>query len=463
MNLFDIPWLEMALLIPLVGAAWVSRVKNRVVAAWWCLGFTGATLICTFIVWLGQRLGYAPSSKWDLTPRLIGQSWLGVDELSAPLLPLVTLLHFLVVLATTRTKMQRVSFSMLLLGNFLRLLSFACLNSWMLVLLLALNTVPPFFELVRRGQPTRVYVLHMGLFVVLLVLGWAAVDEDIPVPRSWAAVLLFAALLVRCGVVPFHVWVTDLFEKASFGTALLNVTPLAGVYAAVRLVLPVAPDWVLEGLGMVSLLTAVYGAGMAVVQQDARRFYAFLFLNNTSLILVGLELHTVVSLTGSLALWIALALSLGGLGLTLRAIEARVGRLTLTGYRGLYDHSPSLAVCFLLTGLASVGFPGTLGFVASEVLVDGAIGANLMVGLGVVLTAALNGIAIIRVYFLIFTGGKHSTGVPLGITGRERFAVLTLAALILGGGLLPYPYISSRHRAAESVLIARETHAPPRP
>jgi NADH-quinone oxidoreductase subunit M len=300
----------------------------------------------------------------------------------------------------------------------------------------------------------------MALFVVLLVLGWAAVDEDIPVPRSWAAVLLFAALLIRCGVVPFHVWVTDLFENATFGMALLNVMPLAGVYAAVRLVLPVAPDWVLEGLGIVSLITAVYGAGMAVVQQEARRFFAFLFLNNTSLVLVGLELHTVVSLTGSLALWIALALSLGGLGLTLRALESRVGRLTLTEYRGLYDQMPALAVCFLLTGLASVGFPGTLGFVASELLVDGAIEANLMVGLGVVLTAALNSIAIVRVYFLLFTGCRHATGVPLGINGRERFAVLALAALILGGGLMPYPYIASRHRAAENVLLARETHAP---
>ena len=50
--------------------------------------------------------------------------------------------------------------------------------------------------------------------------------------------------LVRCGTVPAHCWVTDWFEHTSFGIALLFVTPLAGVYAAVRLVLPIAPDWV---------------------------------------------------------------------------------------------------------------------------------------------------------------------------------------------------------------------------
>jgi NADH-quinone oxidoreductase subunit M len=253
--------------------------------------------------------------------------------------------------------------------------------------------------------------------------------------------------------------VPDLFENASFGTALLFVTPIAGVYAAVRLVLPIAPDWVLQGIGLVSLITAAAASGMAVVQRDARRFFAFLFLSHASLVLVGLELHTVISLTGALALWAAVALSLTGLGLTLRALEARLGRLTLTEFRGLYEQSPALAVCFLLTGLASVGFPGTLGFVAAEVLVDGVVVANPVVGVVVVLTAAVNGIAVVRAYLMLFTGGRHISAVSLGITGRERFAVLTLAALILGGGLVPQGYIASRHRAAEALLWDRETRA----
>src|SRR2546423_1816987 len=80
--------------------------------------------------------------------------------------------------------------------------------------------------------------------------------------------------------------------------------------------------------------------------------------------------------TGALAVWVSVALSLGGFGLTLRALEARFGRVSLAEFHGLYDHSPALAVCFLLTGLTSVGFPGTLGFVAAELLVDGAVQAG---------------------------------------------------------------------------------------
>jgi NADH-quinone oxidoreductase subunit M len=54
-----------------------------------------------------------------------------------------------------------------------------------------------------------------------------------------------------------------------------------------------------------------------------------------------------------------------------------------------------------------------------------------------VLVAAVNGIAILRVYFLLFTGTRHISSVSLAITPEERFAVLTLAALVLGWGLVP--------------------------
>jgi NADH-quinone oxidoreductase subunit M len=200
---------------------------------------------------------------------------------------------------------------------------------------------------------------------------------------------------------------------------------------------------------------------MAVVQREARRFFAYLFLSHASLVLVGLELHTAISLTGALALWVSVALSLAGFGLTLRSLEARFGRLSLADFHGLYNQSPALAVCFLLTGLASVGFPGTLGYVAAELLVEGVVEASPYLGLAVVLAAALNGIAVVRAYFALFTGARHASTVSLALGLRERLAVLTLAALILGGGLFPQPGIASRYHAAMRILRNRETRTSP--
>jgi NADH-quinone oxidoreductase subunit M len=337
---------------------------------------------------------------------------------------------------------------------------FACKEPAILVALLAIGALLPLAELINRRRPIRLYALHLTLFIGLLLVGWRLlVSADGDATRTTAATIaLLAAVLIRCGVIPAHCWLTDWFEHSSFGIALLYVIPLSGVYAAIRLVLPIAPDWVLHSIGFISLITALYAAGMALVQREVRRFFAYLFLSHASLVLVGLELHTTVSLTGALSLWFSVILSLGGFGLVLRALEGRFGRMALVEHHGLYEHSPTLAVCFLLTGLASVGFPGTLGFVATDMLVDGAVTANLFVGIAVVGTAALNGIAIVRAYLLLFTGARHTSTVSLSIGQRERAVVLTLSVLILGGGLFPQPGVSSRQRAAEEILEERKSH-----
>jgi NADH-quinone oxidoreductase subunit M len=88
-------------------------------------------------------------------------------------------------------------------------------------------------------------------------------------------------------------------------------------------------------------------------------------------------------------------------------------------------------------------------------LVEGAVQASPSVGLAVAVVAAVNGIAVVRAYFLLFTGTRHASTVSLSIGPRERFAALTLAALILLGGLFPQPGVSSRHRAAVGILERR--------
>ena len=340
----------------------------------------------------------------------------------------------------------------------IHLATFSCKEPWVLIGLLSISTVPPFLELLNRRRPTRVYVMHMGLFISLLILGWSSVTlaggPATKVPW-WATAPLLVAVLVRCGTVPAHCWVIDWFEHASPGIGMLSAVPLSGVYAAVRFVLPIGPGWVLQSIGLLSLFTALYASGMATIQRETRRFFAYLFLSYSSLVLVGLELHTELSLTASLCLWFSVILSLGGFGLTLRALEARFGRLSLSDYHGLYEHSPALAVCFLLTGLASVGFPGTLGFISVELLVDSAVEANPYIGVVLIAAGALNSIAVLRVYFFLFTGTQHVSTVSLGISLRERVAVLSLSALILGGGLFPQPGVATRERAAEEILQDR--------
>jgi NADH-quinone oxidoreductase subunit M len=460
MRIPTLPWLELSIVLAILGSLWVASQKQPARAARWGIIFTGATFLLTVLAWLSFATGTPAEANeaWSPTAALLGRRLFTLDELSAPLVPAVALLHFLTALATARAQMRYFSFSWSLASEAFRLAMFSCRPSWLLVALIAIPTVPAYFELVNRRKPTRVFVIHMSLFVGLMVLGWAGVESSGGSPERLAisSIPLMIAILIRCGTVPAHCWLTDWFEHVSLGNAMLFVAPLSGVLAAVRLVLPIAPDWVLSSIAVSSLVTAAYAAAMGTIQRETRRLFAYLFLSNASLVLVGLELHTELSLTASLCLWFSALFSLGGFGLTLRALESRFGRLSLTSYHGLYPHTPTLAVCFLLTGLACVGFPGTLGFISAELLVDSAVEANPWIGVFVVAAGALNGIAVMRAYFSLFTGARHHSSISLRIGDRERAAVLTLAALILGGGLFPAPGVATRYRAASEILRDRD-------
>ena len=459
------PWLETAVLAAVVGAVWVGRVREGETKRKWAIVFSGVVMVCALGLWT-DFLSRDPRPKVLVYPH----EWniFIVDELNGPLLVMTAFLYLLTIFVTARAKSRRVCFGWTLASEAILLATLGCQTPWGIIALLAAGTLPPYFELRARGRPTRVFVLHMGAFVALLVAGWALVDANVlDSELAWLALVpLLGAIFIRIGIAPFHCWMTDLFEHATFGTALLFVAPMVGAFAAVRLVLPVAPDWVLRGIGLVSLFTALYAAGMALVQNEGRRFFCYVFLSHSALVLVGVDTIPIIErggqevsligLTGGLVVWLSGGLALTGFGLTLRALEARHGRLSLTRYHGLYEYTPILAVCFLLTGLASLGFPATFGFLGAEMLVDGAVEALPYVGIAIVIVAALSGIAVVKAYFVLFTGTRHISSVALALAPRERFAVLLLALLILLGGLFPQPGVNSRYFAAEDIIRKRK-------
>jgi NADH-quinone oxidoreductase subunit M len=457
-----LPWLELAILIPAIGALWVGRLRDPDAARRHSLVISALSLACSIAAWQDfASLGVAEAhDPWDAFWRLAGGEVFAIDKLSAPLLPLASLLYLLTHLATLRTKVRRFSFAWSLAAESIVLATFCCREPWLLILLLAAGVIQPWIELRDRRKPQRVYVFHMALFVALLLAGQSLLTFDsgpgAGAASTMGAVLLVAAVLVRSGIVPVHCWLTDLFEHATFGTALLFVTPIVGAYAAVRLVLPIAPDWALRSMAILSLFTAVYASGMALVQTEARRFFSYLFLSHSALVLVGLEIATPLGLTGALCVWLSVGLCLAGFGLTLRSVEARTGRLSLREFHGLYDRTSMLAAFFLLTGLASIGFPGTVGFVGTELLVEGALSASPIVGAAVILATALNSLAVLHAYFRVFAGTRSTSSIDLTSKLPEQLAVLTFTLLILGGGLFPQPGVTSRHHAATEIIAHRK-------
>jgi NADH-quinone oxidoreductase subunit M len=333
---------------------------------------------------------------------------------------------------------------------------------WALIALLAASAVPLVFELRANRASARVLAVHVGASMALLCAGQVLVAGG--VPGSARTVLGFAlvasGIAVRSGLVPAQCWVGDLFENASFGTALVSTLPLSAVYAAARLLVPSAPVDVLRALAALALATAVYAACMSAVQTDARRFLCHVVLTHSSLVLAGVALVSPLGTTAGLCLWLSVPPAVLGLGLTLRSVEARTGRLSLVEFQGLHAAMPRLAALLLVLGLATVGFPGTFGFFGTEMLTDAAGRVSKPLGVAVVVAAAIGSIAVVRAWALLFLGARHRATVDLRTRPAEIAALLALVLVLVGGTVWPQPAIDSRAEAATALVGAQSDKGP---
>ena len=223
------PWLEFSILLPLIGAIACAILPSQLASQRMAIVVSLLTLLFTAGEWydFSTMNTFQAHDHWDMIQWIFRHDYFVIDELSAPLLPLTSLLYLMTIVSTLRTKLGRFSFGMTLISESIVLATLSCHSPWMIITLLSLACVPPWIELRRRGASTRIFSLHMGLFIAMLVLGWSLIDDTAGHQSAelLPATLLTIAVLLRAGVVPVHCWMTDLFEHASFGTALLFVAP----------------------------------------------------------------------------------------------------------------------------------------------------------------------------------------------------------------------------------------------
>lgn len=272
--------------------------------------------------------------------------------------------------------------------------------------------------------------------------------------------LIVIAALVRKGIVPFHAWVPEVFEHGRLGPAILFSAPQIGAYMTVVLIVPRASPEMLRVIALLALGTAVYGAGLALVQTSARRACGYLFMSQSALVMAGLDCTSPGALAGGLLVWLSAGLAFTGLACCVLVLEARRGRLELTKYHGGYERMPLLAISFLCMGLACTGFPGTLGFVGQELLVNGAVDTFPVMGFAVVIASALTGLAVLRMYFSLFCGRpdvfSHAS-LRFGLARREACMFVGIVIVLVAFGIAPRPLVDSRFAASEQILHMRQS------
>lgn len=306
-----------------------------------------------------------------------------------------------------------------------------------------------------RSKKRHAASTYLKVSTLLFGLGAVVLTQARPGGRLELAALglLVGGAMIRKGIFPAHAWVPAMFEHGRLGPAILFSSPQVGTYAIAVLVVPRAPAELLRVVAALSLLTAVYAAAQAVVQRSARRACAYLFISQSALVLAGLDCTSQEALAGALVLWLSSSISFAGLGRCLLVLEARRGELDLGRHHGAYERKPLLAGTFLVLGLSYSGFPGTLGFVGEEMLLGGAVTDFPFLGFLVVVSSALTGIAVLRMYFALFAG--RSAEVPLALKPTESAGFVAIVAVIVLTGLVPAPLVRSRQDAVEKLFSLR--------
>jgi NADH-quinone oxidoreductase subunit M len=397
-----------------------------------------------------------------------GEDLIRIDTLSSVLLPFAAGLWLLTVAVTPRGSLDRSVLRRTALVTLLTVMSFLT-ESAVLLLLLWVASVWTFLSALADPEheyQRRVAAVYLGASTLLFAAGVALLvtlgvqDPQVETVGMW---LIVAAALIRKGIFPFHAWVPEVFDHGRMGPTILFNAPQVGAYMTVVLIVPRASPEMLRSIALLALATAVYGAALALVQRSARRACGYLFMSQSALVMAGLDCTSVTALAGGLLVWLSAGLGFAGLARCVLVLEARRGQLDLTRHHGGYDRMPLLAISFLAMGLACTGFPGTLGFIGQELLVDGAVEVFPVMGFAVVIASALTGLAVLRMYFSLFCGrpDAHShSSLRFGLRPREAWTFVALVTVLIGLGIAPRPLVDSRLDASDEILRLRQDRTP---
>ena len=292
-----------------------------------------------------------------------GEALIRIDTLSSVLLPFAAGLWLLTVAVTPRAALDRRGLRRTALATLLTLTSFLT-ESAVVLLLLSAASVWTFLSALddpAHRYQRQVVAVYLGASTLLFAAGVVLLvspgvqNTMIETVAMW---LIVVAALVRKGIVPFHAWVPEVFDRGRLGPAILFNAPQVGAYITIVLIVPRASPEMLRTIALLALGTAVYGAALALVQRSARRACGYLFMSQSALVMAGLDCTSVTALAGGLLVWLSAGLAFAGLARCVLVLEARRGRLDLTSYHGGYDRHAGAGDQFSCHGARMHGLPG---------------------------------------------------------------------------------------------------------
>jgi NADH-quinone oxidoreductase subunit N len=263
-------------------------------------------------------------------------------------------------------------------------------------------------------------------------------------------------LLFKVNAVPFHSWTPDVYQGAPTPvTAFMAACTKVAAFGALLRLFYVGLggfqwDWQ-PVVWVVTALTMVVGALLAITQTDIKRMLAYSSIAQAGFILTGFIATSRAGLSSTLFYLLAYGVATIGAFAVVSLVRDPAGEAThLSKWAGLGKRSPVVAAAFTVFLLAFAGIPLTSGFTSKFVVFTAAIqgGATPIVVIGVI-SSAIAAFFYLRVIVLMFFSDPTADGPSVAAPSLFTAASLSIAvAVTIVLGVAPGPVLDLTNSAA---------------
>ncbi|SFG32126.1 NADH dehydrogenase subunit M [Novosphingobium sp. CF614] len=482
------PILSLMLLVPLAAALACLFLDAKAARAL-ALVATLADLGLGVVLWLNFDIGGA---QWQFTERLglfSGFSYaLGIDGIALLLIMLSVFLMPICIGASWKSIEKRVGEYMaaFLLMETLMIGVFAAQDLFLFYMFFEAGLIPMYLIIGIWGGQDRIYAAYkfflytlLGSVLMLVAMLWMvheAGTADIPTlmaydftpqAQTWLWLAFFASFAVKMPMWPVHTWLPAAHVQApTAGSVILaGVLLKMGGYGFIRFSLPMFPEAsamfgpLVWGLSMAAVVVTSL---IALVQHDMKKLIAYSSVAHMAIVTIGLFAFNQQGLEGSMMVMLSHGLVSGALFLCVGIIYDRLHTREIDRYGGLSINMPRYALFFMLFTMASVGLPGTSGFVGEFLSLAGIYQVStwtaLICATGIILGAAYMLYLYRRVAFGDQKNADAAAMADLDL--RELLMVVPLGLAVLWMGVYPESFIAPM-RADIAALEARIARAAP--
>ena len=484
----NFPWLSAVIFTPLLGVFFILLIRgdqetiarnSRGVALW--------TSLVTFFVSLGLWFNFDNNtSKFQFEEKFV---WLenldlayhlGIDGISLFFVLLSTLLTILCILASWTTITDRVKEYMIafLLLETLMVGMFSSLDLVLFYIFFEGVLIPMFIIIGVWGGPRRNYAAFklflytllgsvLMLVAILTMLSTAGSSDitvllkyDFPVSlQPWLWLAFFASFAVKVPMWPVHTWLPDAHVEApTAGSVILaGILLKFGGYGFLRFSLPMFPIASFDFTPLIfslSVIAIIYTSCVALVQEDMKKLIAYSSVAHMGFVTMGIFAANSQGVEGAVIQMLSHGIVSAALFLIVGVIYDRIHTREISAYGGLVNRMPRYAIIFMVFMMASIGLPGTSGFVGEFLILIGVFKVNSWVAMfaatGLILGAGYMLYLYRRVVFGILD--KDNLKKILDINSREFLIFIPLLLIVFVMGIYPSLFLDAIHASVDNLV-----------